>query len=66
MTEANSTKVLEKKLSKIIKKMRRIQKRIAADGEPVSGGEIEQLTRLGRKYQNVVQELSSISTDKLV
>ena len=45
----------EKKLKKIIKRMKKIQKDIASDGQPVSPLQIESLEQLGKKYAKIIQ-----------
>lgn len=50
---------LQKQLKKIIKKMRRIQKNIAADEQPAAMYEIDALTDLGEQYAEVLKALEA-------
>jgi hypothetical protein len=47
----------QKQLKKIIKRMRKIQKSIANDDQPVSALQIEELKQLGEKYAKVIRKL---------
>lgn len=61
MSAQKGQKALQKELKKIIKKMRRIQKNIAADEQPVAIYEIDALTDLGRQYAQVLNALESLN-----
>ena len=56
-------KSLSKELKKIIKRMRKIQKGIASDGQPVSGYELTELCQLGERYQDVMAELTELDKE---
>ena len=45
-------------LGQIIRRMKEIQSQIAASGQPVSGLEVEELSRLGQRYGEIVQSLA--------
>ena len=49
-----------RRLKKIIRRMRKIQKDIAGDSQPVSSIQIVELERLGSEYAEIVTELRSV------
>jgi len=51
---------LQKELRKIIKKMKRVQKNIAADEQPVTRNELVMLTNLGQRYSSIINDLSGL------
>lgn len=55
-------KALQKDLKRIIRRMKKIQKNIASDGQPPSMLEIEELSNLGRQYGDIVQVLRTCYT----
>ncbi len=55
--EQNKQRRLQKELRKIIKKMKRVQKTIAADEQPVARSELAALTKLGQRYSSIINEL---------
>ncbi len=58
MTKKAKQKELQQELKRIIKKMRRIQKNIAADDQPVAMHEVDALTDLGQRYGKVIEQLA--------
>ena len=57
MSKNREQKSIQKELSKIIKKMQRIQKNIAADDQPVAMHELDALTDLGQRYTEIIKRL---------
>jgi len=47
----------EKKLKRIIRQMKKLQKSIAASGQPLSTHELDQLADLGRQYAEIVGKM---------
>ena len=60
MSVQKGQKKLQKELKIIIKKMRRIQRNIAADEQPVAMHEIDALSDLGRQYAKVLSALETL------
>jgi len=52
---------LKGKLDKIIAAMQKVQRKIAADAQPVSMHELGELEKLGKKYRKVVLELAELA-----
>jgi hypothetical protein len=52
-----------RRLRKIIRRMKKIQQDIASDGQPVSPTQITELERLGSEYANIVTELRSVADE---
>lgn len=57
---------LDKQLKKIISRMRKIQRNIAADESPASMHEVDELKKLGQRYTEIVAELSQLRTEAAV
>lgn len=53
------TRTLQNELKAIIRKMKKIQKAISADDQPVSRHELEALRKLGQRYADVIGQLES-------
>ena len=53
------TASIKKDLKKIVKRMRKIQKSMLDDHQPVSALQLEELTQLGRQYAETVESLKS-------
>ena len=51
------------KLRKIIRRMKKIQHDISADGQPVSSMQIAELERLGSEYSEIVDALRTSTGD---
>ena len=52
-----------RRLKKIIRRMKKIQRDIAADKQPVSPIQIAELERLGSEYAETVTALRSVTGD---
>ncbi|WP_020394323.1 hypothetical protein [Thiolinea disciformis] len=53
---------LNKHLQDLIKKMQKVQKAIAASGEPASMHELDELKRLGRAYGSTLEQMAAFDT----
>jgi hypothetical protein len=49
----------QKRLEKIIKRMRKIQRGIKASGQPASMLELMELKELGREYARIIDEIAN-------
>ncbi len=57
---------LKDKLDRIIAAMQKVQRRIAADAQPVSMHELGELEKLGKQYRKVVLALAELADRKKV
>jgi len=55
----SGTDALQKELKKVIRKMKKVQKNISADGQPVSAHELEALRKLGQRYIEIIKSMGS-------
>jgi hypothetical protein len=49
----------QKRLGKIIKRMRKIQRSIKASGQPASMRELTELKDLGREYARIIEQIAN-------
>ncbi len=49
----------QKRLGKIIKRMRKIQRGIKASGQPASMRELAELKDLGREYARIIEQIAN-------
>lgn len=59
MSKQSEQNQLQQQLKSIIKKMRRIQKNIAADEQPAAMHELDALTAYGREYADIIKALEA-------
>ena len=52
-----------RRLKKIIRRMKKIQQDISADGQPVSSMQIAELERLGSEYSDIVTVLRTLAVE---
>ncbi len=55
--------VLNADLNEVIRKMKKLQRKIAADSQPLSMTELGKLTKLGKKYAKIVKKLSKLEEE---
>lgn len=58
--KSGALQVLDDELKSTIRKMKKLQKAIASDAQPVSMHEIDQLTALGGRYGELVSEMQAL------
>ena len=55
---------LNSELDRIIAAMQKVQRRIAADAQPVSLHELGELEKLGKQYRKVVTALAALTDEQ--
>ncbi len=58
MKSKKTVQELNLDLETVIKKMKKLQKKIGADEQPMSMHQLDDLTKLGRKYTKIVDKIA--------